>query len=154
MQRRNWEQFLLDKLSIGLSVACTVHCITMPLLVILLPSFWIFDQLNDHSVHKAIAWIAVPTSAVAAYLGYRYHKVHLVPMLTGIGAIALLGAAFFGHDALGGFGEKIATVFAGSILAFAHWRNFSATREISLDLSRRHEVRARRKSAPITSALS
>lgn len=132
IDKRNWMQFSLDKMSIGLSMICTIHCITIPLMVIIFPSILVFVQLDHHSIHETLAWIAVPTSAVAAYLGYQNHKDQLVPFLTAIGAISLLATAFFGHDAFGEVGEKFATLFAGSILAYAHWRNYSASLDGSI----------------------
>jgi len=122
-------QLFLDRFSIGLSVLCAVHCMALPVLLIMFPSLLATLHLDDHVFHELLVWLVIPTSAVAVFLGCKRHKDQLVLALAGIGMVSLIAIAFFGHDALGETGEKFATLFAISILAYAHWRNYSLCRK-------------------------
>lgn len=121
-------QIYLDRFAIGLSLLCTVHCLAIPVVLILFPSLMATLHIDDHVFHALLLWLAIPSSAVAIFLGCKRHKDHLVFILAGIGLVSLTATAFFGHDVLGETGEKIATLFAVSILAYAHWRNYSLCR--------------------------
>ena len=76
----------LDKLGITASVACAVHCIAAPLLLLLLPAagaVW-----SDPMVHWVLAVLVLPLAILVVYRGYRKHGKGLT-----LGA-AVLGAGF------------------------------------------------------------
>lgn len=125
----NSTQFFFDRFAIGLSLLCAIHCMAFPIMLIAAPSLIATFQLTDHIFHEALLWLAIPTSFIAIFLGCKRHKDQQVVILAGIGITTLVATAFFGHDILGETGEKFATLFAVSILAYAHWRNYSLCRQ-------------------------
>jgi len=126
-------QLYLDRFAIGLSALCAVHCLAVPVLLILFPSIMASFHLDDHGFHQLLIGLAIPTSAIAVFLGCKRHKDQSVFALAGIGIALLITAAIFGHDVLSETGEKVATLFAASILALAHWRNYSLCRKDSCE---------------------
>lgn len=123
-------QIWLDKLSIGASTACAIHCAAMPAILALFPTLS-FLPSDDHAFHEALVWLIVPMSLLAAFLGCSKHKDKMV--LFGIisGLALLVGTALFAHDLVGEIGEKVGTVAATVILAISHWRNYSLCRKRS-----------------------
>lgn len=117
-------QLLLDKFSIGTSAVCAIHCAAMPIVLALFPTLS-FLPAEEHTFHLALVFLIVPMSLVAGFLGCRQHKDRIVLSSIVIGLLLLVLTAVFGHDVVGETGEKVATVIATFILAFAHWRNFS-----------------------------
>jgi len=126
-------QLYLDRFAIGLSVICAVHCLAVPVLLILFPSIMASFHLDDHIFHELLLWLAIPSSAIAVFLGCKRHKDRRVFISAGVGLGLLTATALFGHDALDETGEKMATLLAGSILAYAHMRNYSLCREDSCE---------------------
>ena len=115
-------QTVADKAAIGLSMACAVHCLAVPVLVVLLPavaSFYLFDE----AFHLWMLVAVVPTSVVALTLGCRKHGSYavLVPGLLGIAT--LCAAVWIGHDVLGEQGEKLLTVLGATMVAAGHLWN-------------------------------
>ena len=148
------EQFS-DKLSICISVCCILHCIALPLIIIILPtvsSYWI----NDENVHIVLVLFAVPISIFAMAKSLRKHHSYKCIALALIGLLLLVVAIFMhdigfiddhgeqhfdddnvaeehGHDEHGGLGEKlemIFTVLGGLILFFAHYLNIKMIKKI------------------------
>lgn len=117
-------QLLLDKFSIGASAVCAIHCAAMPILLALFPTLS-FLPAEEHTFHLALVFLIVPMSVVAGFLGCRQHRDKVVLSGIAFGLLLLVLTAVFGHDVVGETGEKVATVVATFILAFAHWRNFS-----------------------------
>lgn len=130
---KNTTQFILDRFAIGLSVLCAIHCLFVPVLLLLFPSVIATLQLDNHFFHELLVWLVIPTSIVAVFLGCKRHKNVAVLTLAGIGMLSLVATAMFGHAVLGEVGEKIATLFAASILAYAHWRNYVMCRTDSCE---------------------
>ncbi len=124
-------QLILDRFAIGFSVLCAVHCLAVPVLFLIFPSVLASLHLDSHVFHELLIWAVIPTSFVAIFLGCKRHKDKLVLALAGIGIAALTASALYEHSALGHTGEKIATLLSVSILALAHWRNYSLCRKNS-----------------------
>ncbi|GLX86833.1 hypothetical protein tloyanaT_30860 [Thalassotalea loyana] len=124
------KQTFLDKLSIGASVLCALHCAFLPIALAVFPVLS-FLPSSDHTFHMALVVLIVPLSLAAAFIGCKKHRdmTVMIGIITGI--ITLVMAAVFGHDLLGEAGEKIITVVATAILAYSHWRNYSLCRRKS-----------------------
>ena len=117
---------LADKLSICLSLSCIVHCIGLPLLVLMIPSLssmWISDELT----HLLIVIIALPTSIYALFSvfgknkRYKCLECYKCVIFMSIGFV-LLFSAFLLHD-YGESVEKLVTIIGATILASAHIYN-------------------------------
>ncbi len=116
-------QFITDKTAISLSLLCTIHCLALPLLAVLLPSIAALP-LNDEIFHVWMIIAILPISAYALTMGCKNHKHYPVLMLGGIGLLTLCLVALFGHDLLGESLEKAFTVIGAAIIAASHIWNY------------------------------
>ena len=116
-------QSLSDKSAIGLSLLCTIHCLAMPLAVVLLPSIAGLP-LADETFHYWILVAVLPISAYALTMGCKKHQRYRLLLIGGAGLSILAFAAYAGHDLLGETGEKILTVAGTIILALGHLWNY------------------------------
>ena len=85
-----------DKLSICLSLCCILHCIALPVIILMIPSFaslWI----NNEKVHVILVLLAVPISLFAMAKSLRVHHNYKCISLAVIGLSLLIGAIFM-HD--------------------------------------------------------
>ena len=85
-----------DKLSICLSLCCILHCIALPVIILMIPSFaslWI----NNEKVHVILVLFAVPISLFAMAKSLRVHHNYKCISLAVIGLSLLVGALFM-HD--------------------------------------------------------
>ena len=85
-----------DKLSICLSLCCILHCIALPVIILMIPSFaslWI----NNEKVHVILVLFAVPISLFAMAKSLRVHHNYKCISLATIGLSLLVGAIFM-HD--------------------------------------------------------
>ena len=85
-----------DKLSICLSLCCIIHCIALPVIILMIPSFaslWI----NNEKVHIILVLFAVPISLFAMAKSLRVHHNYKCISLAVVGLSLLVGAIFM-HD--------------------------------------------------------
>ena len=85
-----------DKLSICLSICCILHCIALPVIILMIPSIasiWI----NNEKVHVILVLFAVPISLFAMAKSLRVHHNYKCISLAIIGLSLLVGAIFM-HD--------------------------------------------------------
>lgn len=118
----------LDRASIGLSALCMVHCLLTPIAIVMLPALST-SFLAGESFHRLMVVLVLPMSVLALGLGCRKHRGKSVLVLGGIGLGLLVVSAILGEEGLGEIGEKVATVFAASIVALAHVRNYMLCRQ-------------------------
>lgn len=141
---------LLDRTAVGLAVICAIHCLLLPVLLVVLPilgtSFWASENF-----HLWMVFLVMPTTLAAVFMGCRKHKDRWVAGLSAIGLVVLLVAFFVGHGAThlgvphthshGAHGhshteiglEAILMTVAGAFLASAHFRNFRLCRRDDCD---------------------
>ena len=85
-----------DKLSICLSICCILHCIALPVIILMIPSIaslWI----NNEKVHVILVLFAVPISLFAMAKSLRIHHNYKCISLAVVG-LSLLVSAIFMHD--------------------------------------------------------
>ncbi|WP_347136728.1 MerC domain-containing protein [Parahaliea mediterranea] len=112
----------VDKAAIGLSLVCAIHCLLLPIAVIMLPAL-AGTAVGDERFHQWMLLAVIPSSLFALTLGCRRHR-HLSVLIPGLPGLALLTlAVLFGHDLLGEAGEKIASLSGASLVAISHLRN-------------------------------
>jgi len=116
-------QVLSDKAAISLSLLCSIHCLAIPLLVVLLPSI-VALPLEGETFHLWMLYAVVPISAYALTMGCKSHKRYRVLLLGGLGLLILAATALAGHAILGEMWEKIFTVLGTSIMAVGHFWNY------------------------------
>ena len=120
-------QTILDKTAIGLSLACIVHCLFFPLIVVLLPSIAALP-LDEEQFHIWMVVAVIPTSAYALFMGCRRHKRYRLILVGCLGLALLAAAAFLGHDILNHDWEEILTVAGAATIALGHFWNYRLCR--------------------------
>lgn len=115
---------LLDRLAIGLSGLCLLHCMAG---FVLLSLFALTGDWLDHRVHVVGLLLAMPLAAVALWRGWRRHG------RMEIGLAGLIGLLVMGLSLLVEHGEQaemLVSMAGVMMLAFAHWRNLKALRGV------------------------
>ena len=121
MDNSSRRQVILDKIAVGLSGLCLLHCLLLPFVVALLPFLGQFD--NDH-MHKELLLFVFPVSVIALGVGFRRHGQVSVIYWGTAGLVILMIGALVVHDAFGLLADRIMTVAGSFVLAFTHYRNF------------------------------
>lgn len=109
----------LDRLSIGASFACLVHCLLLPVAIGATPALAQLFGASEQ-FHLWVLAAAVPISALAIARGFKRHGLWL-PVILAVAGLTLLGSG-----ALIGLPRLIETglTLAGSVLlAIAHLQN-------------------------------
>ena len=119
----NTAQVITDKLAIGLSLMCAIHCLFLTSLLALLPSL-VALKLNNEAFHFWMVVAVIPSSGYSLTLGCKQHKRYRLLILGLIGLILLVMALVLGEDSIGQAGEKIFTVLGAGFIAVGHWFNF------------------------------
>lgn len=114
---------LSDKLAISLSFLCTLHCLVLPLALVLMPSLAILP-FQDEAFHLGMLIAVIPISAFALTMGCKQHKRYQLLLMGGIGLSILIAAVILGHDLLGETGEKVLTVIGAGFVALGHIWNY------------------------------
>lgn len=120
-------QPLADKAAIGLSLLCVLHCLALPVLLVMLPSLAGLG-LDDEQFHTWLVVVVIPLSAFALTLGCAKHR-NMSILYTGLaGLVVLCIAPLLGHDMLGETGERVLTLVGAGLIALSHVRNFRLCR--------------------------
>ena len=121
-------QPLADKLAIGLSSLCALHCLAVPTLLVLSPSMMSIGLQNE-DFHTWIVIVVIPVSILAITVGCRAHRHKSVLWLGLLGLTSLCLTAAFGPTMLGETGEKLATLLGAIIIAVSHLKNYTLCRQ-------------------------
>ncbi len=119
----------IDKVAISLSFLCAVHCLVLPVALVMLPAL-AATTFGDESFHKWMLVAVLPTSLVALTMGCRRHRNMSVMAIALPGLAILTFTAFFGHDLLGESGEKTASLLGASLIALSHFRNHALCKRL------------------------
>lgn len=112
-----------DKAAISLSFFCGLHCLLLPVAVLLLPSAAVLG-LDDEMFHRLMLIAVLPISGFALFSGQRRHG-NIGVLTIGIaGLLTLIATTMIGHELLGETGERFATVIGSILVANSHLRNF------------------------------
>ncbi len=113
---------LLDRIAIGLSGLCLLHCMAG---FVLLSVFALTGDWLDHRVHVVGLALAAPLAAVALWRGFRQHGRLPIGMLGMVGLTVMVASLIVTH---GGAVEIMVSMAGVSLLALAHWQNLRALR--------------------------
>ena len=108
-----------DKLAITLSIACAIHCLALPLILLLLPSFLVL-QLNNEAFHTWMVIIVLPTSVYALFMGCKQHKRYKLLFIGFLGLTLLVLALWIGNE----YWEKVFTLVGSAVIASGHYWNY------------------------------
>lgn len=112
---------IIDRLAIGLSGLCLVHCIVSAVAVALLASAG--GLLVDHRIHEAGLVLAIGLGAFALGGGIMAHGFMMPAAVGALGLGVMAGALTLSHDS----SEVIYTIIGVGILALGHDLNRRAT---------------------------
>ena len=116
-----------DKAAIGLSFACALHCLAVPLFLAIFPSSAL-SALGDERIHLGLLALIIPTSVFSLTLGCRVHR-KLTVVAVGVTGICILSfSALLAHDMGGESLETTGTVLGSGIVALSHALNFKSCR--------------------------
>lgn len=115
---------LLDRLAIGLSGLCLLHCMAG---FVLLSLFALTGDWLDHRVHVVGLLLAMPLAAVALWRGWRRHG-RMEIGLAGFAGLLVMGLSLLVEH--GDQAEMLVSMAGVIMLAFAHWRNLKALRGV------------------------
>lgn len=116
-------QELTDKFAISLSMLCAIHCLILPLLLVLLPSLGSL-QLQNEAFHLWMIAAVIPTSIYALTIGCKKHQRYRLLFWGVFGLILMILAVSLGHEIVGESGEKILTLLGATFVVIAHLGNF------------------------------
>lgn len=111
-----------DNLGIGASTICLIHCMILPVMLVIFPTVTL-AWLADDAMHLPLLAALILPAAIAAITGFLAHK-HLstaVIMAFGLGAVTL---GTFAHEVGLPHSLEIPVMILGSLtLIGAHWTN-------------------------------
>lgn len=113
----------LDRIAMGLSGLCAVHCVATAVLLGLLASAG--GLLGKPIIHEVGLTLAMILGAIALGRGIREHGL-VLPSIIGATGLALMAYAMTLHES--GF-EPAVTILGVSVLALGHRLNISARRD-------------------------
>ena len=105
-----------------LSGLCLVHCLALPLAMLLAPTLSHWVEATETTTHWILFGIVIPISLVAFVQGYRRLRSNLTLLLGGLGLLLMLVAVshVFGREL-----EVVLTVVGVTAVMFAHLRNLA-----------------------------
>ena len=123
MQNKNREasKGFWDRLGIGLSGLCAIHCLLVPVFVSLIPLWPTLD--NFHEYTHLVFFLAI-TPAVVLSIKKRKNLKSISGYLF-IGLAIIFVAWFFNHQ-LGDYGEAGVTLIGSGLLIRGHWLNYKS----------------------------
>ena len=116
-----------DKVAIGLSLACALHCLVTPVIVSLYPSV-ITAGFQDERIHHVLLMFVIPISAFSLTMGCRRHRQLPVFSLGAAGILVLVLSALLGHEVGGESLEVTGTLLGSGLVACSHLLNFKLCR--------------------------
>ena len=121
-----------DKIAVGLSFACVIHCFFAPSLIILSYSF-LSLSVDSELIHYLILLIAFPVSMFALISGYKNHKIYSHLSVGIFGLAILLLAVLLSDILIEEIGEQVLTLIGSLFVAYAHYKNYSACKQLQCD---------------------
>lgn len=109
-----------DRLGIGVSTVCAIHCLFFPVLIALMPVASVSSVSSDW-LHPLFVILIAPTVYFAAK---RSHFARTVTSLLLAGFILILAGWLIGHYWLGFWAETVLTIGGSIVLITGHWRNY------------------------------
>lgn len=87
---------LADLTGLVLSFTCLIHCLALPLLLLLAPALSRWVALPE-GVHAVILLLALPAAATAMRDGWRRHR-RIIPAMLAAAGLGLLALGLSAHE--------------------------------------------------------
>lgn len=85
-----------DLAGVGLSLTCLIHCLALPLAILLAPALSHWLTLPE-GVHAAILLLALPAALIAMSDGWRRHR-RMAPAVLAMLGLGLLALGLAAHE--------------------------------------------------------
>ena len=125
-------QLISDRFAMTLSMACLVHCLFAPSLIIFSYSF-LSLSFESELIHTLILLVTVPISILALSLGYKNHKSLNFILIGILGMATLIYALVAGENILGESGELTLTMIGSLMVIYCHYRNYQMCQQSNCD---------------------
>ena len=124
-------RFNLDRVGFCMSSLCAVHCICLPILIVIMPFL-----AGTWLVNRELEWVFAICSVLFAIgcsaFSSRLHKKYWLPIIAFFGGIILLGAHYTAPDICCSedlsWPHFMGTALGGSLLASTHFINISLSK--------------------------
>ena len=108
-----------DKIGIGISGFCAIHCLFFPIAIALLPLWPVTEYIHEWT-HPILFILIAPTVFFAVR---NQPSFGTIPLILYMGML-IVGLAWVLHDLTGIWGEAIVTLCGSSLLVIGHWKNY------------------------------
>lgn len=108
-----------DRLGIGLSTVCAIHCLLVPVLVSLIPLWPAFEHVHDFT--HLVFFLAIAPTVVLSLRRLHANTSVTIYLFSGT---AIIFAAWFFNAQLGEYGEAGITLIGSLMLIRGHWVNY------------------------------
>lgn len=127
LRRLNW-----DKIGIGLSSICVVHCILTPIAFVVLPAIGFAAGEHTHEFHWIMGGVLLPVALIAFVRGFKHHRQFLPALIGTIGVAIIFAALFFvdSHDDL--FQHFAISMLGSAFLLVGHVLNRRACNQCAV----------------------
>lgn len=114
-----------DRVGIGLSGICAIHCLLVPVIVALIPLWPAFEEFHEYT--HFIFFVAI---APAVYMSLR--RRHQTPKITLllISGLFVIFLAWYFNEMLGEYGEAGVTLIGSLLLITGHWLNYKSKSKV------------------------
>ena len=121
----------MDKAAVVLSGLCLVHCLALPVMLVVLP---FLNELAQGHLHAQMLVVVVPVSVFAFARGFRVHGNRYVIAFGTLGLTLLLVGGTFVHDHYGLAADRALTIAGSLVLAVCHFYNSRLSRHRAVSL--------------------
>lgn len=115
----------LDRLGIFFSLACTIHCLGLPLLTFIMPTFTI--SFEQEWIHVSLLFLLIPI-ALFSFINSKKNHGKRMPMIYGLIGISFLIFAVLFEEKTIYYLETTLTVLGSVFLIVAHTCNLKYSR--------------------------
>lgn len=116
-----------DRIGIGLSGICAIHCLLVPVVISLIPLWPAFEELHGYT-HLFFFLAIAPT--VILSLRNRNESLSITIFL--ILGVSIIFLAWLFNESLGEYGEAGVTLIGSLMLIRGHWLNYQNKRSPKL----------------------
>lgn len=110
-----------DRIGIGLSGICAIHCLLVPVLVSLIPLWPAFGEFHEFT--HLFFFLAIAPAVILSIKNRKKLKSISGYLFTGLGIILL---AWLFNETLGDYGEAGVTLIGSLLLIRGHWLNYKS----------------------------
>lgn len=108
-----------DRLGIGLSGLCAIHCLLVPVFVSIIPLWPAFEEFHGYT--HLVFFLAIAPAVILSVK--NRHQLKAISGYLFVGLLIIFLAWFF-NDRLGEFGEAGVTLMGSMLLIRGHWLNY------------------------------